>query len=379
MVYPLENNRKRCEMNKKYLDKLVTILNDKGMDALLVAPSEEMEFLMGHNTHLCERFQALIIKKDGTYFYICNLLTAAEVQAVLGPEIKVYGWFDGDGFIDTVKKALEENGLIGGTIGVNSTERAFLVLQIMEAVDVKFVNGKPLLEEMRITKDEEELENLRIAARITDESYEELLKYIRPGIKEADIANKMNEIFKAKGANEGFTMVCSGPNSSYPHYAGNQRVIQEKDMIILDWGCTYKGMCSDMSRTVFVGGITDEERKIYEIVLESQEAGVKAAVEGAYIPEVDSASRDIIKNAGYGENFLTRLGHGIGYSVHEAPDIKTSNPRHLEKGMVFSIEPGIYIAGKLGMRIEDIVTVTEGGNEVLNKASKEIKIVCPLN
>lgn len=365
-------------MNKKYFDKLVAILKQKNMDAILVAPSEEMEFIMGHNTHLCERFQALIIKNDGTYFYICNLLTVEEVQAVLGPEIKVYGWFDGDGFIDTVKKAFEENNLIGKTIGVNSTERAFIILQIMEALDVKFVNGKPLLEEMRMIKDEEELENLRMAARITDESYEELLKFIRPGIKEVDIANKMNEIFKAKGADEGFTMVCSGPNSSYPHYAGNQRVIQEKDMMILDWGCTYKGMCADMSRTVFVGAISEEERKIYEIVLKSQQAGVKAAVNGAFIPDVDRASREILEKEGYGDNFFTRLGHGIGYSVHEAPDIKASNPRHLEPGMVFSIEPGIYIAGKVGMRVEDIVAVTENGNEVLNKASTDIKIVCPI-
>lgn len=365
-------------MNKKYFDKLVAILKQKNMDAILVAPSEEMEFIMGHNTHLCERFQALIIKNDGTYFYICNLLTVEEVQAVLGPEIKVYGWFDGDGFIDTVKKAFEENNLIGKTIGVNSTERAFIILQIMEALDVKFVNGKPLLEEMRMIKDEEELENLRMAARITDESYEELLKFIRPGIKEVDIANKMNEIFKAKGADEGFTMVCSGPNSSYPHYAGNQRVIQEKDMMILDWGCTYKGMCADMSRTVFVGAISEEERKIYEIVLKSQQAGVKAAVNGAFIPDVDRASREILEKEGYGDNFFTRLGHGIGYSVHEAPDIKASNLRYLEPGMVFSIEPGIYIAGKVGMRVEDIVAVTENGNEVLNKASTDIKIVCPI-
>lgn len=365
-------------MNKKYFDKLVAILKQKNMDAILVAPSEEMEFIMGHNTHLCERFQALIIKNDGTYFYICNLLTVEEVQAVLGPEIKVYGWFDGDGFIDTVKKAFEENNLIGKTIGVNSTERAFIILQIMEALDVKFVNGKPLLEEMRMIKDEEELENLRMAARITDESYEELLKFIRPGIKEVDIANKMNEIFKAKGADEGFTMVCSGPNSSYPHYAGNQRVIQEKDMMILDWGCTYKGMCADMSRTVFVGAISEEERKIYEIVLKSQQAGVKAAVNGAFIPDVDRASRGILEKEGYGDYFFTRLGHGIGYSVHEAPDIKASNPRHLEPGMVFSIEPGIYIAGKVGMRVEDIIAVTENGNEVLNKASTDIKIVCPI-
>lgn len=365
-------------MNKKYLDKLVKILQQKNMDAILVAPSEEMEFIMGHNTHLCERFQALIIKNDGTYFYVCNLLTVAEIQAVLGSDIKVYGWFDGDGFLGTVKKAFEENGLLGKTIGVNSTERAFLILQIMEAMDIKFVNGKPLLEEMRMIKDAEELENLRIAARITDESYEELLKFIKPGIKEVDIANKMNEIFKEKGADEGFTMVCSGPNSSYPHYAGNQRVIQEKDMMILDWGCTYKGMCADMSRTVFVGGISEEERKIYEIVLRSQQAGVKAAVNGAFIPDVDRASREILEQEGYGEYFFTRLGHGIGYSVHEAPDIKASNPRNLEPGMVFSIEPGIYIAGKVGMRVEDIVAVTKDGHEVLNQASTDIKIVCPL-
>ncbi len=365
-------------MRKKYLDILVGLLNNSTMDAILIAPSEEMEFIMGHNTHMCERFQALIIKRDGSYFYICNLLTVGEIQDVLGPDVKVYGWFDGDEFTDTVKLAFEENDLVNKTIGVNSTERAFLILQIMDSIDVKFVNGKPILEEMRMIKDTEEINSLRMAARITDESYEELLNFIKPGIKEIDISNKMNEIFKTKGADEGFTMVCSGPNSSYPHYAGNQRVIQEKDVIVLDWGCKYNNMCSDMSRTVFVGGITDEERKIYEIVLRSQLAGEAAAVEGAYIPDIDKAARGIIEDEGYGEYFFTRLGHGIGYSVHEAPDIKASNKRNLEQGMVFSIEPGIYIAGKVGMRIENIVAITENGTEILNKASNEIKIICPL-
>ena len=362
-------------MRKKYLDKLVSILQKKNIDAILIAPSEEMEFIMGHNTHICERFQALIIKKDGSYFYICNLLTKDEVQGVLGPDIKVYGWFDGNVFTDTVKKAFEEQGLIGKTIAVNSTERAFLILQIMEAMDVRFINGKPVLEDMRMIKDEEELNNLRMAAKITDESYEELLKFIKPGMKEADIARKMNEIFKEKGADEGFTMVCSGPNSSYPHYNDDQRVIQEKDIIVLDWGCKYNNMCADMSRTVFVGGVTEEERKVYEIVKASQEAGEKSAVKGAYIPDVDKKARDIIEESGYGKNFFTRLGHGIGYSVHEAPDIKASNHQNLQKGMVFSIEPGIYLAGNFGIRIENIVAVTEGGNEVLNKATKEIQII----
>ncbi|MDD4088564.1 MAG: Xaa-Pro peptidase family protein [Tissierellia bacterium] len=362
-------------MREEYLNRLTEILKERNVDAILIAPSEEMEFIMGHNTHLCERFQALIIKNDGNYFYICNLLTQDEIQSVLGPSIKVYGWFDGDVFTDTVKKAFEEQGLIGKTVAVNSTERAFIILQIMEAMDVKFINGKPFLEDMRIIKNEEELDNLRMAARITDESYDELLEFIKPGIKEADIARKMNEIFKEKGADEGFTMVCSGPNSSYPHYNDDQRVIQEKDIIVLDWGCKYKNMCADMSRTIFVGGITEEEKKVYEIVKASQEAGEKAAVQGAYIPDVDKTSRDIIEKSGYGEYFFTRLGHGIGYSVHEAPDIKASNKRNLEKGMVFSIEPGIYLAGNFGIRIENIVAVTEDGNEVLNKASKDIKVI----
>jgi Xaa-Pro dipeptidase len=362
-------------MRTKYLNKLASIMQHKNIDAMLIAPSEEMKFIMGHNPHLCERFQALMIKSDGTYFYICNLLTRDEVQDVLGPGINVYGWFDGDVFTDTVKKAFEENGLIGKRIGVNSTERAFLILQIMEAVDVKFVNGKPVLEELRMIKEEEELNNLRIAAKITDESYVELLKFIKPGMSEADIAKKMNEIFKSKGADEGFAMVCSGPNSSYPHYNDDQRIIQDKDIIILDWGCKYKNMCADMSRTVFVGGITEEESKIYRIVLKAQEAGEKAAVNGAYIPDVDNAARSIIEKEGYGQYFTTRLGHGIGYSVHEAPDIKKSNGRNLAKGMVFSIEPGIYLAGKFGVRIENIVAVTENGNEILNRASKEIKII----
>ena len=362
-------------MRKKYLDRLTNILKKENIDAILIAPSEEMEFIMGHNTHICERFQALFVKNDGSYFYICNLLTVDEVQSVLGPDVKVYGWFDGDVFTDTVKVAFEEQGLIGKTIAVNSSERAFLILQILDEIDVKFVNGKPLLEEMRMIKSDQEINDLRMAARITDESYEELLNFIKPGIKEVDIARKMNEIFKEKGADEGFTMVCSGPNSSYPHYNDDQRVIQEKDIIILDWGCKYNNMCADMSRTVFVGGITEEERKVYEIVKASQEAGEKAAVKGAYIPDVDKAARDIIEKSGYDKYFFTRLGHGIGYSVHEAPDIKASNRRNLEKGMVFSIEPGIYLAGKFGIRIENIVAVTEDGNEVLNQASKEIQII----
>lgn len=361
-------------MNRKYFDRLVKIMNQRKIDAMLLAPSEELEFILGHTTHICERFQALIVKSNGDYFYVCNLLTVDEIKEFMDGH-KVYGWFDGDGFIDTVKKAFEENNLIGKTIAVNSTERAFLILQMIEAMNIKFVNGKPILEELRLIKDDEEIANLRKAAQITDEVFLEIIKFIKPGQKEEDIATFIDNEFIKRGARPGFSMVISGPNTAYPHYCGNQRVIQDKDIVLLDYGCIYNNLCSDMSRTVFVGEITDEQRKVYEIVRKAQAEGVKKAVNGAYIPDVDKAARDIIKEAGYGEYFSTRLGHGIGYSVHEAPDIKQNHDRTLAPGMAFSVEPGIYMAGKFGLRIEDIVVITKSGHEVLNKASKEIIIL----
>ncbi len=362
-------------MRIEYLNKLVNIMKKEALDAMLIAPSEEMKFLLGSSTHLCERFQALIVKNDGEYFYICNLLTADEIKEILGEGIKVYSWFDGDGFIDTAKKAFEESGLTGKTIGVNSTERACIILDLMKNIDIKFVNGKPFLEEMRIIKTNEEIKNLRKAAQITDETFSELLKFIKPGMKEADVANFINKTFIEKGAQPGFAMVCSGPNSALPHYASDQRVIQEKDIVLLDYGCIYNSMCADMTRTIFVGGATEDEIKMYEYVLEANIAGESKAVDGAYIPDIDKAARDVVYESGYGDTFVTRLGHGIGYSLHEAPDIKQSNKRYLEKGMAFSIEPGIYRVGEFGIRIEDILVITENGTEILNQASKEIIVI----
>jgi len=145
--------------------------------------------------------------------------------------------------------------------------------------------------------------------------------------------------------------------------------------VLLDFGCVCNDMFSDMSRMVFVGGISDENKKIYEICRKSTEAAEAAAVEGAFIPDVDKVAREIIDNAGYKEYFVHRLGHGIGYMIHEAPDIKASNPRKLEKGMCFSIEPSINIPGKVGMRVEDAVAITENGTEILNKSTHDLIIV----
>jgi len=323
---------------------------------------------------MCERFQGLFIKNDGSFFYVCNKLYTGEIKHAVN-DITIYDWFDGDFMPDAVFAILEKQGLSGKTIGVNSTAPAFSVLDIAAKANITFVNAKPLLEEMRIVKTADELDNLRAAAAIADKTFSEAIKFIKAGMKEAEVKEFLFAAMIKHGGTKPWALVATGPNSSYGHYMGSDRVIEPVDVVLLDFGCSYNNMCSDMSRMVFVGGISDENKKIYEICRKATEDAEAAAVEGAFIPEIDKTARDIIDNAGYKEYFVHRVGHGIGYMGHEAPDIKASNPRKLEKGMCFSIEPGINISGKVGMRVEDIVAITENGTEILNKSTHDLIIV----
>jgi len=356
------------------IDKLVSLMKDEGMDAVLVCPSEELKFLIGFSPMMCERFQGLFIKNDGNLFYLCNSIYTGELELVLKNQ-RILTWYDGEFMDEAVCRLLGEEGLLGKTIGVNSTAPGFCLADIAEKTGIKFVNARPILEEMRVIKSAEELESLRISASITDKVFSDVLKFIKPGMKEFDVKNFLLTEMVRHGGTRPWALLASGPNSSYPHYQGSEREIEKQDVVLFDFGCMYNDMCSDMSRMVFVGGVTDEQRKIYEICCKSTQAGEAACFEGAFIPDIDRISRAVIEEAGYGEFFTTRLGHGIGFMGHEAPDIKVSNPRKLEKGMAFTIEPGINLPGKFGMRVEDVVAITENGTEILNKSTHDLIIV----
>jgi len=362
-------------MNQVRIDNLAKEMQKAGLGGMMICPSQELLFFAGSTPSMCERFQALFVTAAGKVFFVCNLLYGGEIEKAYGSDLKIYTWMDGESMTDVVKTALAENGLAGTILGVNSTAPAFNVLEIVRDCGVECVNGVPIIEEARIIKTQQEIADLRQAAHITDEAFTAVLDFIKPGMTERDVFQFLSDHMAAAGGTHMWGIIASGPNSSYPHYHSYDRVIEKQDLMILDFGCRINGLCSDMSRTVFVGGITDEQRKIYEIVRRSYEASEKAAITGAYIPAIDAAARDIIAAAGYGEAFLNRVGHGIGYMIHEAPDIKKNNHRNLEPGMAFSIEPGIYLAGRFGMRIENIVVATADGNEVLNKSSKDIIIL----
>lgn len=363
-------------LNKKHAERLGELLRKGRIDVVIVGPSVDLYYLTGFNVHVCERFQAFFFQSDGQYYHISPQLYFEEAQTNLGHDTDIFMWRDSESFLDAIEAVNQKYGLEGRTIAINSAIRGIDLLDIQTKLKADFVNGNDLMETLRVRKDENEVEKLRKAAHIADEVVGEVIEYIKPGMTEKDIKEKIEELFTQKGVCMAFNpIVASGPNSSMPHYCDDSRVIQEKDIIIMDLGCQYEDYCSDISRTVFVGGITEEEKKIYNIVLEANKTAEEKVKNGVTAEDVDKAARDVITREGYGENFLNRTGHGIGISVHEAPYIRTGNRQILEKGMSFSVEPGIYIPGKFGIRIEDIVVVGDKGADILNRFSKEIIVI----
>jgi len=245
----------------------------------------------------------------------------------------------------------------------------------MEKIDVKFKNGKSILEDMRIIKTKDEIEKMKEAGRKTDEVMEEAINFIEPGMTEGQIVDRVKCLFEEKDMFCEFAIVACGPNTALPHYSGTESVVKKKDVVLLDIGGKYKGLTSDMTRTVFVGGASEEEVEVYNIVLEANKKGISMSNRGTVAKEVDNAARKVIEEKGYGEYNPTRLGHGIGYSVHEAPYITGYNNLLLDNGMAFSIEPGIYMKGKFGVRIEDIVIIEDGKAVRINNFTKEMIII----
>lgn len=348
------------------------------VDGVMIGPSGDLEYLVGFNPGGCERLQALVITRDKRHFYICNQLYLEDMQRVFSSDTRFYVWSDADGWQDTLHCALEDMGLAGACIAVSDSIRAVDLIDMKNFFSGIFVNGNGMLEEFRVIKREEDLENMRRAAHLADQVMAEMADYIRPGMTEKNIKEKILERFPQIGAHGiSFTpIIASGLNSSRPHYCEDGRMITEKDVIVLDFGCKFNGLCSDISRTYFVGGISEEEEKIYRIVSQAHQAAVHTAKAGVACGDVDKAARDVIESAGYGDCFLNRTGHGIGFDVHEAPYIRGNSTQILERGMAFSIEPGIYIPGKFGMRIEDIVAINhDGATEILNRCSREITVI----
>ena len=237
-----------------------------------------------------------------------------------------------------------------------------------------FVEAECLMDKLRMIKDDGEINNIRKACEITDNCFEFLTKYIKPGMTEIEIAKKIEQYYLENADGNSFdTIVASGENSSKPHAIPSDRKIEEKDIIVIDMGSKYNGYCSDMTRTIFVGEPTNDQKKIYNLVLENQKKVLDEMKDGANIRDLTKIVTSNFKLYDY--DLVHALGHGVGLEIHEDPVLRTTNDNNLKEKMVVTDEPGIYIAGNFGVRIEDTVLIKKEKNEVLTKSSKDYIII----
>ncbi|MGW7381927.1 aminopeptidase P family protein [Streptomyces sp. NPDC054794] len=348
---------------------------DAGLAGLLVAPGPDLVWLTGYTpTAVTERLTVLVLAAGQDPVLVVPTLEAPDAEtAVAAPVLTLRDWTDGTDPYAVTAALLAKDGRFG--ISDNAWAMHLLGLQrtLPDSSYTSLTDGLPML---RAVKDDAELELLAAAGAAADATFEEIRKLPFAGRRESDIGRDLADLLRRFGHSQvDFTIVGSGPNGANPHHEVGDRVIEHGDMVVLDFGGLRDGYGSDTTRTVHVGEPTEEERKVHDIVRAAQEAGFAAVRPGVACQEVDRAARTVIADAGYGECFIHRTGHGIGVTTHEPPYMIEGEEQPLVPGMCFSVEPGIYLPGRFGVRIEDIVTVTGDGGRRLNNTTREMVIV----
>ncbi|MGL4363228.1 MAG: M24 family metallopeptidase [Cellulosilyticaceae bacterium] len=283
------------------------------------------------------------------------------------------------GLIAATMEVVKEDGV--KRIGFESAHTQYQTYLGLEKYDFSFVPLLNVVEECREIKHEEELKCLRRAEEIGDIAFSKIIPFItekyKEGITENDVTLEIERIMRKEGASglSFDTIVASGAKSSLCHATPGPEMLKKGDFVVMDFGCKYEGYCSDMTRTIVIGEASEKHREIYDIVLKAQLAALEAIKPGKTGKEIDAVARNIIKDAGYGDYFGHGLGHSVGLDIHESPRFSPSEDKVLESGMVLTVEPGIYIPGFGGVRIEDVIVVTEDGYENLTKSTKELVIV----
>ena len=338
---------------------------------------------------------ALLLTSEENRFYATGMHSSAGVVVVTASG----GWYFTDfRYIEAARQnaqgftvALSERGrdyfvllaqLIGQakikTLGFEQNSMSVQEhTRYREKLDAELVPAQETVSALRAVKQPWEIEIMKQAQRITDLAFSEVLREIRPGVREKDIAAEIvYRLMKNGGDKVSFDpIVVSGPNSSKPHGEPGERLLREGDFVTMDFGCIYRGYCSDMTRTVALGHATDEMKKVYETVLAAQQSGIGAARAGVPGKDIDAAARQVISDAGFGDYFGHGFGHSLGVQIHESPNASPSEENPIPAGAVISAEPGIYLPGRFGVRIEDVLVIREDGCEDITGSPKQLIIL----
>jgi len=357
-------------MKQNRVDAVLANLEQMGLNQILITDPLSILYLTGRLIKPLERFYALYLNRSGNHKIFINLLET--VPEDLGVEKVRFS--DTDPYLDLAAAAIDPNE----PLGVDKNLPARFLLPLMEKkAAAGYVNASLAVDKARAVKDEQEKELMRKASRLNDEALAILKTRIRPGVTEMELAEELKQIYVEVGA-DGLSfepLVAFGANAASGHHYPDDTILKSGDCILIDAGCTCGGYCSDMTRTYFYQSVTPRQREVYNLVLKANEDAEKAVRPGIVLSKLDGIARDVITEGGFGPNFTHRLGHFIGMEDHDFGDVSSAATDLAVPGNIFSIEPGIYLDGEMGVRIEDLILVTEDGYENLNHLSKELEII----
>lgn len=347
-------------------------LESHAADVLLLSLGSDLPYLTGYRAMPLERLTMAVIPRSGDVVLVVPQLEAPRVEPQPGVfEIRPWGETE-----DPIAIVAEAAGSPARVLVGDQTWAVFLLGLQRELPGTTFASARALSRALRVIKDDTEVEMLAAAGQVADRVAGMLTRHSFSGKTEAQVAGEVGELLVANGNDTvEFAIVASGPNAASPHHEPGERVIEAGDPIVVDFGGSRRGYNSDTTRMFHVGEPSPRYMEVHEVVQAAQEAAVAAVRPGATAESVDAAARTVIADAGYGEFFIHRTGHGIGLDVHEDPYIVAGNQQELEPGMAFSIEPGIYLPGEFGVRIEDIVVCTGDGAQRLNNTPRTVAIV----
>jgi Xaa-Pro aminopeptidase len=348
---------------------------ESGLAGIIVTPGPDLVWLTGyHPTAATERLTMLVLSPDNEPTLLVPILERPDAEAAEGTgSVSLVDWQDGTDPYEVASPLLRSDG----EFGISDSAWALHLLGLQRALPrSRYRSLTESLPMMRAVKDSNELMRLAAAGEAADSAYNEIIQRRFAGRRETDVAADLADLLREFGHEQiDFTVVGSGPNGANPHHEAGDRVIEPGDAVVLDFGGLRFGYASDTTRTVCVGEPTSQIREVHEVVRRAQRAGVDAVRPGVSCQEIDRAARKVISDAGYGKQFIHRTGHGIGVTTHEPPYMVEGEEQPLVPGMCFSVEPGIYLAGRFGVRIEDIVTVTTHGSQRLNNTDHGLRLV----
>jgi Xaa-Pro dipeptidase len=367
-------------MTKSRLERLNATLRTSGLDAVALNPGPTLTYLTGLHFHLMERPVVLLVAQGQDPAIVLPELEMLKVEQMPFP-VKAFPYSENPSVWDNAfRSAVQALGLDAKQIGVEPRQMRLLEFRHIKsgAPEADYPDASEVLGSLRLRKDQNEIDAMRKAVKVAQAALEAAIPLIKIGMTERELAGELVVQLLRNGSESELPfapIVSGGPNSANPHASPTGRKLQVGDLLVVDYGATVDGYISDITRTFAVGEVDPEFEKIHKIVQEANAAGRAAGKPGVPCAAVDKAARDVIETAGYGPYFRHRTGHGIGMEGHEEPYIRGDNMQLLEPGMAYTVEPGIYLAGRNGVRVEDNVVVTETGSESLSDLPREMRMV----